>query len=166
VVETVFGYHIIKCEELRGNEVRVRHILIALATTEADEKKTFDHLLELRQRALSGEDFSALVEEYSQDSFTKDVGGDLGWFPVDQLTQPFRDVVNTMNINDISEPIKTGSGYHLLRMIDRVNQRQITLDDDWDALEDLARQKKISDKLQSWLDELRQEIYVDIRLEG
>jgi len=51
-------------------------------------------------------------------------------------------------------------------LVDHVNQRQITLDDDWEALEDLAKQKKISDKLESWLNELRNEIYVDIRLEG
>jgi peptidyl-prolyl cis-trans isomerase SurA len=166
VVETMYGYHIIKCEDRRDDQTRVRHILIALSTSDQDEERLRDQLNQLRERALQGEDFAALVEEYSQDIYSREKGGDLGWYPVDQLTPQFRTVVDTMSVGNISEPIKTNSGYHLLKVVDRVMQRHINLEDDWDALEDLTRQKKVSDKLEAWLNKLREEIYVDIRLEG
>lgn len=166
VVETMYGYHIIRCEERQGDQARVRHILIALSTSQADEERLVDQLNELRERILDGEDFTALVEEYSQDPYSREKGGDLGWYPLDQLTTQFRSVVDTMSVGNVSEPIKTSSGYHLLQVVDRVSQRQITLEDDWEALQELARQHKISQTLEAWLEELRDEIYVDVRLEG
>jgi len=166
VVETAYGFHIIRCEDRRGDQMHVRHVLIALSTTEEDEQRIIDQLNELRDRVLMGEDFAALVEEHSQDPYSKEKGGDLGWYPLDQLTPQFRSVVDTLSIGNISEPLKTSSGYHLLKVFDRVAERRANLEDDWDALEELARQKKISDKLETWLNKLREEIYVDIRLEG
>jgi peptidyl-prolyl cis-trans isomerase SurA len=166
VVETMYGYHILRCEDRSDNQVRVRHILIALSTSEADEQQLLEQLKDLRELALSGEDFAALAEEYSQDPYTRERGGDLGWYPLDQLTVQFRSEVDTMSVGNISAPIKTPSGYHLLKVFDRVNQRQVTLEDDREAIEELARQKKISDRLDSWLKQLSEEIYVDIRLEG
>jgi len=166
VVETMYGYHVIRCEERRGNQARVRHILIALSTSEADEEQLIARMNDIRERILSGEDFSALAEEYSQDPYSREKGGDLGWYPIDQLTSQFRSVVDTMGVGSVSAPIATSSGYHLLQAIDRVNQRQITLEDDRESLEELARQHKISQTLETWLKQLRDEIYVDVRLEG
>ncbi|KPL18655.1 MAG: hypothetical protein AMJ92_06930 [candidate division Zixibacteria bacterium SM23_81] len=166
VVETNYGYHIIKCEDRRNEQTRVRHILIALSTTEQDEQRIIDQLNELRDRASRGEEFAALVEQYSQDPYSKEKGGDLGWLPLDQLNPQFLSVVDTLSVGNISEPLKTSSGYHLLKVIDRVAKRRANLEDDWDALRELTRQRKISDKLRVWLNELREEIYVDIRLEG
>lgn len=166
VVETMYGYHIIKCEDRRGDQVRVRHILISLSISDEDEQRIIAQLKKLRERAIQGEDFAALVEEYSEDIYSREKGGDLGWYPLDQLSPQFRSVVDTLRIGDISEPIKTSTGYHLLKVVDRVKQRHINLEDDWDTLEDLARQKKVSDKLEAWLHKLREEIYVDVRLEG
>lgn len=166
VVETVYGYHIIKCEDRRDDQVHVRHILIALSTSEEDEQRLIDQLNNLRDRALNGEEFAALVEEYSQDPYSKEKGGDLGWYPLDQLNPQFRSVVDTLSAGNISEPLRTSSGYHLLKVVDRVKERRLNLEDDWNAIEDLARQKKISDKLDAWLNELRGEIYVDVRIEG
>jgi peptidyl-prolyl cis-trans isomerase SurA len=166
VVETMYGYHIISCEDRRGDQTRVRHILIALSASEEDEQRIIDRLNDLRDRALRGEDFSSLVEEYSQDFYSRERGGDLGWYPLDQLNPQFRSVVDTLSVGNISGPLKTGSGYHLLKLVDRVSERRINLEDDWDPLAELARQKKVSDILEAWLNELGEEIYVDIRLEG
>jgi len=166
VVETMYGYHIISCQDRRGDQISVSHILLALSASEEDEQRIINQLDELRSRALAGEDFSALVEEYSQDIYSKERGGDLGWYPLDQLNPQFRSVEDTLSVGNISEPLKTSSGYHLLKVIDRVAKRRANLEDDWDALRELTRQRKISDKLRVWLNELREEIYVDIRLEG
>ena len=166
VVETMYGYHIISCQDRRGDQISVSHILLALSASEEDEQRIINQLDELRSRALAGEDFSALVEEYSQDIYSKERGGDLGWYPLDQLNPQFRSVVDTLSVGNISEPLKTGSGYHLLKIDDRVRERRVNLQDDWDALEELARQNKVSKILDAWLNELREEIYVDIRLEG
>jgi peptidyl-prolyl cis-trans isomerase SurA len=166
VVETNYGYHIIKCEDRRAVQTRVRHILIALSTSEEDEQRIVDQLNEFRDRVLRGESFSALAEQYSQDPYSREKGGDLGWYPLDQLDSQFRSVVDTLSVGNISEPLKTSSGYHLLKTVDRVAERRANLEDDWDALMELTRQSKISNNLRVWLNELREEIYVDIRLEG
>ena len=166
VVETMYGYHVIRCEERQGDQARVRHVLIALSTSQADEEQLVVQMNDIRERVLQGEDFTALVDEYSQDPYSREKGGDLGWYPLDQLTEQFRTVVDTMSVGSVSEPIATSSGYHLLQVVDRVGQRQITLEDDWEALQELSRQHKISQTLEAWLEKLRNEIYVDVRLEG
>ena len=164
VVETMYGYHIIKCEGLLGDQVHVRHILISMTASEEDEQRIINQLNELRNRALKGEDFSALVEEYSQDPYSREKGGDLGWFSMDQLNPQFSSAVDTLSTGNISEPIPTSSGYHLLKVVDRVTERRVTMENDWDFLEEATRQRKISDELMVWLNTLREEIYVDIRL--
>jgi len=166
VVETMYGYHVIRCEQRQGDQARVRHVLIALSVSEEDEQRLVTRLNGIRERILAGEDFTALVDEYSQDPYSREKGGDLGWYPLDQLTPQFQTVVDTMSVNNVSEPIATSSGYHLLQVVDRVNQRQITLEDDYEALQELTRQNKISRTLEAWLEQLRDEIYVDVRLEG
>ncbi|MCJ7812345.1 peptidylprolyl isomerase, partial [bacterium] len=99
VVETPIGLHLIQMVEKQEDEAHMRHILIRMNITQQDESSVIDTLIHIRNRALSGEDFSKLANEYSQDESSKELGGDLGWLPVDDLEIPiFKSVVDTLQV--------------------------------------------------------------------
>ncbi len=90
-------------------QVRVRHIL--LATRETAE--------EVRARLEAGEDFAELAREYSTDATSAQQGGDLGWWPRGLLIRPFDEAIWSLKVGEISEPVETRFGYHIIQVLDR-----------------------------------------------
>ncbi len=123
-VDTVFTE-----EELRriyedraaGVEVRARHILLPLAR-DADAA-TVDSVLEfaggLRERILAGEEFAALAGEFSQDPGSAGQGGDLGFFRRGQMVPAFDSAAFSLAPGEVSDPVRTGFGVHVLRVEER-----------------------------------------------
>ncbi len=72
----------------------------------------------LRQRLLAGEDFATLAQEYSNDGSSAE-GGDLGWFGRSRMVAPFAEVAFTLPVGEISEPVKTEFGYHLIEVLEK-----------------------------------------------
>ena len=166
IVETQFGYHIIKLEEKRESEIRVRHILIKTETGPGDDERTKEEITHLRERIDQGEDFTALVQGYSDDPTTSSKGGELGWFYVAQIPPLFKTEIDSLEIGQVSNPIHSEFGYHLLTILERKEGGPLTLEDEWETIKGLAKQEKVRKQFEIWLKELRDELYVDIRLEG
>jgi peptidyl-prolyl cis-trans isomerase SurA len=78
---------------------------------------------DIRQRIVDGEDFATLAEEYSDDRGSAADGGDLGWFGRGMMVAPFEEAAFSLPIGEISEPIKTDFGYHILEVLDRDAER-------------------------------------------
>ena len=78
-VKTQFGYHIIETQEIRGDKINVRHILLTPPITEEDESLAYKKAFTLKDSAKTMEDFLRLVNTYSMDKETKKSGGNLGW---------------------------------------------------------------------------------------
>ncbi len=74
---------------------------------------------ELRQRLLDGEDFAELAAQYSDDPGSAAQGGDLGWFGRGQMVAPFEEAAFSLDIDEISEPIQTDFGYHIIQVIEK-----------------------------------------------
>lgn len=167
IVQTQFGFHIIQLLERRGEKVRTRHILIRVAPQENDEQRVIEKLRELRQRILDGEDFSELALKYSDDeNVTKDKGH-LGVFETDKLVIPqFQSVVKNLKVGQISEPFKTEFGYHIVRLNDRKASRTLSLENDWQQIEEVARNFKTEREYRKWMQELRDNINIEIRNPG
>ncbi len=164
LVETEFGYHIIKVEEKKEDAVRARHILILVACSKEDTTRAQESADTLYQRLLEGADFGELAKQYSSDEESRKLGGELGWYPVDQMTPEFKEGVKDLDPGEISKPIKSQFGIHILKVSDRKEQRKLTLEDDWDIIKDMARRKKTNQEVEKWVEKMRQQTYVEIRL--
>jgi peptidyl-prolyl cis-trans isomerase SurA len=102
-------------------EIHASHILISLPE-DADPKDTlaaYQKIADIRQRAMQGTDFTALAKENSQDPSAATNGGDLGYFTALQMVYPFEDAAYQTPAGQISQPVRTKFGYHLIKVIDR-----------------------------------------------
>ncbi|MGC9373887.1 MAG: peptidylprolyl isomerase [Bacteroidales bacterium] len=123
-VRTRFGYHIIHLtdkKKARG-EVKVAHIMLADSknsnTVNANQNKEL--IYQLYHRLKQGEDFAELAKEYSDDKGSAANGGELPWFSVGQMVEEFeRTAFELKNNGDISKPVKTNYGWHIIKRMDR-----------------------------------------------
>jgi peptidyl-prolyl cis-trans isomerase SurA len=167
-IKTQYGYHIIQLLERRGESVHPRHILFAIEQSKANDDSTIAELNRIRAKVLAGENFGTLARKYSEDLDTKDVGGDLGKIPVDQIEAPFMEQLKPLKAGDISEPGKvpvgTSFGYHIVWVRSITPEHKMNLTDDYRRLEQFALQFKNNIKYQQWVDELRKSIYWEKKL--
>jgi len=164
IVETELGYHIIKVDEKKDNNVRARHILILVRASKKDSLRVKELADSIYHRLLEGADFGELAKEFSTDEESKKLGGELGWYPVDQMTPEFMEGVKGIEISKISPPLESQFGVHILKVLDRRVQRKLTLEDDRDAIKDMVRRKKTNELVAKWVEKMRQDTYVEIRL--
>ncbi|MDZ7364097.1 MAG: peptidylprolyl isomerase [candidate division KSB1 bacterium] len=164
VVRSQFGFHLIQLIERRGEKINARHILIRLATSANDEKETAAFAGRLREDILSGKiSFEDAAKKYSSDQTTNDKGGDLGWFEAEQLQVPaFREAAQTLQPGEISPPLKTQYGFHLVRLEERRDPRQLTLDQDWQQIHELAMNAKGEKIFQNWVNALKKQMYIRV----
>ncbi len=108
-------------EQAAGVELRARHILLALDP--AADAATADSVMEfaegLRERIAAGEDFAALAGEFSQDPGSAAQGGDLGSFRRGQMVPAFDSAAFALSPGELSGPVRTGFGVHILRVDER-----------------------------------------------
>jgi peptidyl-prolyl cis-trans isomerase SurA len=162
-VRTKFGYHIIQLLERRGESVHTRHILLKIEQSQADDDSTIAELKRLRARVLAGENFGVLARKYSEDQDTKDIGGDLGKVPVDQIDPSFLELLKPLKAGDISEPAKVpvgnSYGYHIVWVRSITPEHKMNLNDDYQRLEQLTLQFKANEDYENWVKGLRKTIY-------
>ncbi len=101
--------------------VTFAQIILVPAPSDSSREAALAEANRIRQLALEGEDFAELAQEYSQDPGTKDQGGDLGWFRRGSgFVEAFEDAAFNLALNQISEPVETQYGFHIIK----VNRRQ------------------------------------------
>lgn len=109
-------------------DVRASHILIKLDQNALpkDTLKAYNTIIALRNRILKGEDFAKVAREASQDPSAKENAGDLGYFTALQMVYPFETIAYTTKVGDVSVPVRTRFGYHIIKVVDkRAAQGQI-----------------------------------------
>ena len=122
VVETQFGYHIIKVnrEYPTLGKYRVAHIVKfyprnASESDKAGVEKTMDSLYTVLK---SGADFAKVAKLESQDTRTAKNGGEIGWYGIDQLIKPLEEIMLKTPVNTFSKPTKLEHGVHILKVIE------------------------------------------------
>jgi len=164
IVETRFGFHLIRCEEKKNDEIRVRHILIQVASSEEDLTRAKKVALSLHERILKGEDFAKIAKSYSDDLDSKDKGGDLGFYPVDRLPPAFKDAVAVLKVGEVSDVVRTEYGFHILKLEGREEGKKYTFEEIKGKLSEIVRQRKMQDLLVEWIKELRKKVYIEKKL--
>jgi peptidyl-prolyl cis-trans isomerase SurA len=115
--------------ELDQGEVELQHILIATssdndAAATEEAKKEAD---ELYEKIATGENFAVLATQFSDGQNALE-GGRLGWRPINQLPPLFADQVNLMSPGEVTRPIRSPSGYHILKLLDHKSETTKTVD--------------------------------------
>ncbi len=164
IVRTQFGFHIIKLIERRGEKINVRHVLIRVPTVASDEQRTREQAAAIRADIVAGKiTFEDAAKKYSNDQTTNEKGGDLGWFEATQLqVEAFREAARTLQPGEISEPLKTEFGYHLVRLNEKREARKLSLTEDADRLHEMALNHKAEEQLRRWVESLKQQMYVRV----
>jgi peptidyl-prolyl cis-trans isomerase SurA len=168
-VRTPSGFHIFKLNEVRGgvqqtveSQVHARHIL--LKTSELQDDQTAENkLASIRERILKGEDFATIAAATSQDPGSAAEGGDLGWAGPSTFVPDFEKHLESLQVNEISQPFKSPYGWHIVQVLGR---RQYDATDDVRRQRAFAelRQSKAEEEIELWLRRLRDEAFVDYRL--
>ncbi len=170
VVESPVGFHIIQLIEKRGESIHTRHILIKIKNDEDADLKTIEFLTNLRDSIIKGYGtFSEYAKKYSEDESSKNFGGDLGTFYLNQLDKNLLDVVSKLKEGEISFPKRMdygqdNYGYHIVYLKKRTPQHLADLKQDYPEIKKLADEYKKQQKYEEWLSELKKKIYYDIRM--
>jgi peptidyl-prolyl cis-trans isomerase D len=138
-------------------KVRARHILLEAASdakTELSEKAR-KKALDVLKEARSGKDFGELARNYSDDPGSRDKGGDLGFFTKDRMVKPFSDVAFSMKIGEISEPIRTPFGWHIIKVEEIQEAKEPVLAE----VADQIRNKLVEDEARTLAFDRAEEIY-------
>ncbi len=164
IIETKFGFHIIKLIEKRGERINVRHILIQLKAGSSDAGKTREFLTAILDSIQTEDDFIKMAKKHSHDATSKDNGGDLGWFEVEGLQIPeFKKALDGLEIGGVSQPFLTEFGYFIIRLNEKREGGRLNLEDDWQQLEQFALNQKRSKKMQEWVEDLKTQIYIELK---
>ncbi len=167
VVRTQFGYHIIKNENRREDKLKLRHILLAVTPGADDTARTVrlgDSLMTLIN---SGSDFAELAKAFSSDDETRPRGGQLGWYAADKLPDDIAATVKDWKtVGEIRGPVVTKFGVQIVKLLDYQEQKQFSIDSDYDRIKEMARQDKTARMVDKWVEEIKSHSYIDYRLEG
>jgi peptidyl-prolyl cis-trans isomerase SurA len=174
VLRSPAGFHVVKLVERRGaggapdpsgslQQTRLRHILVrsSESVSEADARR---RLLALRERIVGGgADFAEMARVHSEDGSAAR-GGELDWLYPGDTVPDFERAYLDLRINEVSEPVRTPFGYHLIQVLER---RSADLSSERRRMQarQALRERKSDDAYQEWLRQLRDQSYVELRLE-
>lgn len=164
IVESQFGYHIIKVTEVKGDEVRASHILKTISAGDSDKDREMTLMNSIRTRILAGESFAALAEEYSHDPESAADGGLLGEFAERDFPELFAAPLTATQIGEPTEVLEN-EGMLYLFMRDKVHeQRLYTYEEVRDQLRMYLSEQKQMLAYQDWIDKVKAESFVKISL--
>jgi peptidyl-prolyl cis-trans isomerase SurA len=164
------GFHLVQLIDVRGagtqapvRQTRMRHILIRTSET-VSESEARRKLLDLRERVVTGgADFAELARVHSDDG-TAARGGELDWVYPGDTVPDFEHAFDELKVGEVSQPVRTPFGYHLIQVLER---RSSDVSPERRRLQarQALRERKADEAYQEWLRQLRDQTYVELRLE-
>jgi len=165
VIETQFGYHIIKVLEKKGNEVNASHILKMVEATEEDVQANIKLMEGVVQKLADGEDFTELAKTYSEDEESAIKGGIIGEFTKETYPEIFKKHIKNLNVGENTELIREQENYYVFSILNMIPEREYKYTEIFDKLKEMVTSQKEIELYGNWIKELMQETYVEILIE-
>lgn len=169
ILRSANGFHIVKLLDKRGRSAtptvqqsRVRHILIRAKEGVSDDDAR-ERLKRLRERIVGGADFAELAKVHSDDP-SNVKGGELGWISPGDTVPEFERTMNQLRDNELSQPIQTQYGWHLVQVMERRSEG-VSEERKRATARNTIRQRKADEAYQDWLRQTRDRAFVEYRLE-
>lgn len=169
ILRSANGFHILKLNDRRGGQgplvvqqTHVRHIL--LKTNElVSETEARNRLRALKERLENKADFAELARIHSEDA-SASKGGDLGWVLPGDTVPEFERAMDALKPGEISDPVKTPFGWHVIQVLERSNQ-DVSKERRRLAARQTLRARKTDEAYQEWVRQLKDRAYIEVRLE-
>jgi len=159
VVKTKFGYHIIKVTDRKPRvpKIQAAHILVSYMNQdgEVDSAGAKAKIEEVAAKLKQGEDFAELAKEYSDDTGTKERGGDLGFFERRMMVQPFDETAFSLEVGEISDIVETQFGYHIIKLLGK--GEILPYEQEKENLKNILKRLRYQDILNDYVNQLKKE---------
>jgi peptidyl-prolyl cis-trans isomerase SurA len=162
------GFHIIRVNDYREQrqvmvkEYNARHIMIEINEL-VTPRLAMDQIIEIKRKLDEGEDFAELAREYSDDTTSANLGGDMGWFPPDAFGDRVYQTLLALEPGETSEPFQTMSGWHVMELLD-TRETDRTEEAIRAEARDKIRMQRAEQEIETVLRRFRDEAFVEIRL--
>lgn len=145
-----------KASFAQEEQVEASHILV-------EDKKTAE---KVAKELADGGDFAELATKYSTDAGTKDKGGSLGYFGKGSMVEEFEDVAFKLDVNEISDPVKTEHGYHIIKVTGKKEAKKANLEENKADIKEALVNNKLQEEYTVWLAEVKKDYDVTNKLEA
>ncbi len=157
VVETRYGFHIIKVTDKQNRvpQIRASHIMVDFYNEagEVDSSNSRARIDSVAMLLKQGGNFEELAAQYSDDQGSKDKGGDLNYFQRRQMVQEFDEAVFNLKLGQISEPVRTNYGYHIIKVTDI--KPYPTFEEDKEELKRLYKQTRYNQEYEEYINNIK-----------
>ncbi len=165
-VESRFGFHVIQLLDKESSRFRSRHVLVPIEPSDEEVADLLDTLEMIRSRAINGEPFRELAQQYSDDGESRIRGGLLARLPTTELG-PYQWVIDSLAPGEVSTPrplqtSPTESGYHILQLVRVIPPHPFDPVADRDQLEPIVARRKQTERILEWIEDLRETIYWEV----
>nr|WP_263326233.1 peptidylprolyl isomerase [Neobacillus sp. Marseille-Q6967] len=139
-----------------AEQVKASHILVEDEATAMEIKAKLD----------AGEDFAELAKEFSTDEGSKENGGELEFFSKGTMVAEFEDVAFTLPVNQISDPVKSEYGYHIIKVEEKKEAKEANFEDSKQEIKDALFEEKLQTEYPSWLEEKKKDYDIENSFES
>jgi peptidyl-prolyl cis-trans isomerase SurA len=166
-IRTANGFHIIKLVAIDGkkqkhlvNLTKVRHILVK-PDASMTEREALKQLSNIHQQLKNGKPFAEMAKKHSRDPVSAIKGGDLGWIHPGELVPEFEKAMAKLKKNQISKPVKSQFGWHIIQVLDR---KKVDDSKNYEKLQvkQALYQRKFTEAVQNWQQQLRGHAFIKI----
>lgn len=170
VLKSANGFHILNLHARDGdleivNQQLLRHILIQPLRRDLTDEEAIELLTGIRQELVQGADFARLARLNSDDPVSAPQGGMLGWVNPGEIAPRMEQLSRTLELNQVSDPVKSPFGYHLIEVLDR-REKDITHDLIRKDAEAEVFKRKAAELYQIWFEQLRDSAHIEYIADG
>ena len=163
-VKTNLGWHIARVLGRKEDGVRSAQILLRTIPSAKDSAAILQRADSLKNAIKTKEEFAVAAKKFSEDKSSNYAGGLLGWFQKNEMEPAYVDPVANLNVGEVSDPVLIDGAYHLFRLDDSRQIRELTMEEDYGKIEQLAANHLEDQKLDKLVKKWRKEVHVEIRM--